>query len=381
MTGPDLRSALHDLGEQARVPDLLDRALATSRRIRRRRIAVGAGGTAVVLVTVAVAVTTLRSPDTIVAPPASGSSVPSPSSAVPTTTSPPATTASPSPSASASARALPALRGTLHYYRWNPKLGHGEILAVRDGTVEGTDLPTDTLGTASISPDGRVLAWVTAAGSLLVADPDGGNARTIASDAVPMDFNVPAWSPDSSAVTFVAAAGPIDGPRTTVGPIDRVSVNDGARQRIWSNGYCSLSWAPDGKYLGYANCTGGAGVLDVAHGTDTGPDLTSIGGTSYLAAVSPDGQQILVQLGRQGYERTDRPPLGLFEVESGARIPLPVTNTISGGQFLVNGDLLVRTADRDGIVIRQITPTGQTVAQTTEPPDLGQVLFINFTAD
>lgn len=272
-----------------------------------------------------------------------------------------------------------ALTGTLYYYRWDGQRGHGQVLTVRDGTVERTDLLNDTLGTASVSPDGRRVAWASATGELTVAGIDGGNPRSIASDAVPFEFNVPAWTPDSAAVAFTAADGPVDGARTTIGPTERVSADGTGRQRIWQNGAMYLAWAADGDHLGFANGTGGAGVLDVAAGTETGPDLSAVGGTGYLAGVSPDGRRILTQLGRQDMGRRAA-PLGLFDVASSTQIPLPVNGTVSGGLFMANGDLVLRVAGADGVTVSRLTPDGQVVGQTTEPGDLGEIALIGFTA-
>jgi hypothetical protein len=99
MTGPDLRRALHDLSEDARVPDLLDRALATSRRIRRRRLAAAATGTAVTLVLAASAVAMVRPSNGAVVPPATDSTTTSTCTPplIPTSPAPPFDSGAPLP--------------------------------------------------------------------------------------------------------------------------------------------------------------------------------------------------------------------------------------------------------------------------------------------
>jgi hypothetical protein len=104
-----------------------------------------------------------------------------------------------------------------------------------------------------------------------------------------------------------------------------------------------------------------------------------VGGTGYLAGVSPDGCRILTQLGEQDMDRRAE-PLGLFDVASSAQIPLPVNGTVSGGLFMANGDLVLRVAGDDGVTISRLTPDGQIVGRTTEPSDLGETALIGFTA-
>jgi hypothetical protein len=100
----------------------------------------------------------------------------------------------------------------------------------------------------------------------------------------------PGWSSDSGSIVYTAAGGPIDGPLTTIGPTMRVPATSGEPVKLWDSSLAYPVWSADGKHLGFLNGTGGAGVLDVQHGTmSDGPDLTNFGKPRYLGGISPDG--------------------------------------------------------------------------------------------
>lgn len=384
MNSAELRAALEELSDEVRTPDLLDRSLRTARHIRRRRIAVAVTGTVVAVVATVVAVSPWHGSDSGLSP---ATRTPQPSPSAPETTE--------YPVAGQTMTYLPGqepalLRGTSYYLTHDDQPARSQLVRAHAGKVERTELPTDAFGTASVSPNGRWVAWVMADGSLMVADITGASPHAVVSDAVPMQFNVPAWTLDSAAIVYTAAAGPIDGLLTKIGPTVRVPTGGGTAVRIWDTSLGYPTWSADGKHLGYlkfdANgiATGGAGVIDVEHGTASdGPDLTEYGGAQYLAGISPDGKRLLVELGQLGKlhpGRTVQAP-SLFDVATSARLQLPLPVQASGGFFLPNGDMMIRHGTPNGTLLRHATPGGVVVAESFEPQGLLRSVLIGFKAD
>jgi hypothetical protein len=380
MNSADLRTALQELSEDVRTPDLLDRALRTARGIRRRRIAVAVTGTVAAVVATIVAISPWRGSDSGLGP-ATSTPPPNPTTSAPETTE--------YPIAGQTMTYLPGqqpatLRGTSYYLTHDDKPARSQLVRAHAGKVERTELPTDEFGTASVSPDGRWIAWVMANGSLTIADITGASPHAIAPDAVPMPFNVPAWTPDSTAIVYTASAGPIDGPRTTLGPTMLIPAGGGEAHRIWDSSLGFPAWSADGKHLGYVNGTGGAGVIDVEHATaSAGPDLSGYGGAQYVGGISPDGKRIIVELGQLGTLhawRTMQAPT-LFDVATSAELPPPLPGPLSGGRFLPNGDVLVRQDTPNGMLLRQVNSAGVVVAESFEPQGLLRSALIGFRAD
>ena len=376
MTGPDLRSALHDLGEQARVPDLLDRALATSRRIRRRRVAAGAAATAVVLVTTAVAVAVVRSPDGTVAPPATGTSAPQPSSTPAPSAS---TTTTPAEHPTVGQPPPPATPGgTAYYLRFE---GSSMSLYSWSGREGPKLVASGTSPGVTVSPDGTKLAWIDGvadgdpAATVMVSDLDGGNQRAVA-DARDMGglCNVPAWSPDSRRILFPPSGG-------NEQPWMTVDIASGERTTLASAGRCYPTWAPDGGTIGWYSSRSGATLTDaLGRNARTVPPVDGIRAPCGMAifAVAPGGGRAFVDVPIPEPACGDgpgrRPWRGaVVDTSTGRSLDLPVDGGLSSAVFLADGGLVGISEATDELV--RLDADLDLVARSPAPPGDGLVLL------
>ena len=364
MTPPDLRDVLRDLGDEARVPDLLDRTLVTSRRIRRRRITTAAVG-AMTVVALAIAVTIAApwrsSDDPVVNPPATETATPSTSAD--TSSSASQSTTGSSVEGTGQAEVPPALPGTLFYV--DPSRATTKVVVVRGGEVIARHpVPGAVKGAVNVSPSGKRVAWVTPAGELMSRLLDGSNPIVLATDAYADSVNVPGWTWDSNTVTFMTAlsADGITGP----GPTVSVLVREGDRGQVSAQELCYPVWSADSSHVGASNCTGGGSVLDTATGTNGAP---VDGGTDRVVAVSADGGLLLATVGT-AYAAPGDWTVGLFDAASGTRLALPVSGRVTGGWFGDDGTLVLRIADTDGMRVATVTRDGTVRDSSPEPPGL-----------
>lgn len=345
MTGRDLRSALFDLGEDARVPDLLDRTLATARRIRRRRVAAGAAGTAAVIVLVTIAIAAVRPPGTAVAPPATGSSTP----AVASTSQSPATTTAPTASGAVPPGTPGPLEGTVYYLAYTD--GHTSIYSVTGGGTPKLEV-AELSHSVAISPDATMMAWIDGvadgdpAATVMVSDLDGGNRRAVA-DAQDSGglCNYPAWSPDSRRVLFQPGGG-YDVAWATV------DVISGQRTTLEPTGGCYPTWSPDGGTIGWYDRVGRGegGILTDARGRNIRviPPVDGVREPcrSSVPALAPGGRLAVVRRPDpdhmscgDGPGRTARRGV-VIDPSTGRSKELPVEGGLSSAIFLPDGSLV-----------------------------------------
>jgi Tol biopolymer transport system component len=124
----------------------------------------------------------------------------------------------------------------------------------RTDTGSITDLPLPRpLNAASLSPDGKQVAYVGSVSSPLFVQPvDGGPAREIARTTGTerfLDGTVLAWSPDSQYLYYVKHRD-----RTSFSEVFRVRVDGGSEERIGITGadVRNLSISPDGTRIAFA---------------------------------------------------------------------------------------------------------------------------------
>lgn len=361
MTGPDLRSALHDLSQDARVPDLLDRTLATSRRIRRRRVAAGAAGTAAVLIVAAIAVVTVRPSEETVAPPATGSTTslaqtPAPNSPPPATSTIPPT---PRPAGSQPPVTPAGAGGTVYYLQFDGS--RQSVYSIRGSgkpklVVEGVSPDL------AIAPDASKLAWIEGSAdggstaTVMVSNLDGTDKRAVAEAQYSGGLcNTPAWTPDSRRILFQPSGG-FDVPWATV------DVTNGHRTILESAGACYPTWSPDGGTIGWytpSHSSSGA-ILTDAHGRDVRaiPPIDGVRGPCQIGlhAVGRGGQRALVDRpnpdnaacgdgpGRNSWRGT------VVDTSTGRSLHLPVEGGLSSAVFLADGGLVGRTAQTGELI-------------------------------
>jgi hypothetical protein len=356
MTGPDLRSALHDLGEDARVPDLLDRALATSRRIRRRRVAAGAAGTAAVLVMAAIAVATVRPSSGTVAPPATGSTTTPASTSAPVFPAPTPSAATPpvTPSVSGQPPATPsAAGGTVYYLQLDgPRHSVYSVTGAGKPKLVAADASPDM----ALAPDASKLAWIegpTDGGStatVMVSNLDGTRKRAVAEAQYSGGLcNTPAWSADSRRIMFQPSGG-YEVPWVTL------DVTNGHRTTLESVGACYPTWSPDGGTIGwYDKASPGSGaILTDALGRDERaiPPIDGVRGPCRIGihAVGPGGRRAFVDKPNPDNAACGDGPGrsagrgAVVDTSTGRSLDLPVKGGLTSAVFLADGGLIGRTA-------------------------------------
>lgn len=162
--------------------------------------------------------------------------------------------------------------------------------------LRSRDEPTTTISEAGFlpvwSPDGSLIAFMRKAGDvpeLVVANPNGGGERKLASGGIPMagysvspynhiQTNAFAWSPDGARIAYISN-------RNGATNIWTVNVRDGSDAPLTANTDAGLSyacpvWSSDGKRLAFStkkdtSAEGGKkvlslGIIDIATGQATG---------------------------------------------------------------------------------------------------------------
>ena len=206
--------------------------------------------------------------------------------------------------------------GNQRWPRWAP--GSDTLIYASEGVVYqmpalgGTPRPLAGSGgvflrsnpTASISPDGRQLAWADSAG-ILVRPIAGGEARRVARG---FELHSPAWSPDGKRLAYVAGNQSyvnIIG-NTSPSSIWTVGVSGGEAVRVTETQHINVSpaWYADGKSLVYVSGVGG--IRDVWQvrlqgdgGADGEPMRLTTGAEPYSVSLSRDGAHLAYSVLRQ----------------------------------------------------------------------------------
>ncbi|MCM3902463.1 MAG: winged helix-turn-helix domain-containing protein [Pyrinomonadaceae bacterium] len=172
-----------------------------------------------------------------------------------------------------------------HVYCVIARRNKGDTTLVRVPVLGGPtkELMTET-GPISFSPDGRWIAFLTSSSaggsSLIVTDPEGVGARTLATRQQPDFFKAtitaPAWSPDGKTI---ACAARVSDNRGNYETVVGVGVEDGAERELTDRRWHHvgpLSWLADGGGLLVTAQVDGAAPQQIWHLPLTGGEATRI---------------------------------------------------------------------------------------------------------
>ncbi|MEO6714320.1 MAG: hypothetical protein ABIM89_12935 [Mycobacteriales bacterium] len=239
---------------------------------------------------------------------------------------------------------------------------------------------------AAVKPDAELIAAVSAAGDIVLADPDTAQVvRTLvpaAGDRPEADPSI-AWNAKAGVVYFTRAGC----------AIWRHQIDGAATEQIGSGRRIALS--PNGKYLALWTCNPGPGAFEIMQ-IDNRKTLLSLplttaapdagGGMSQLSDIDwrPDGTAIVVTEGWEGDDvqyliTLAKPPKS---VQSGSRIPVKGVNgsyhavEYVGSQLVMSGTCCPPDAATSHVVLRdRKTGTATKIAQLS---DIG---LVRVTAD
>lgn len=157
------------------------------------------------------------------------------------------------------------------------------------------------------SPDGRRIAFVTAAGTVATATAGGGDVTSLAAG------RAPAWSPDGRSIAYVADVA--SGSSVVVTGVDGTgarSVYDGAGTAR------TLAWSPDGAHLAVLTIQGLA-IVPMAGG-----DARVVAGGGEVTW-SPDGSRVaFVAWSPRAFSVWSPRAISVLAVAGGAPVPLTV---------------------------------------------------------
>ena len=210
----------------------------------------------------------------------------------------------------------------------------------RTGKLVGTLSPyTGAANTASVSPDGKLLAvsldqgqqdiWIEAVGG-------GTRARLTFG---PVANLYPIWSPDGASITYVTGAGDGIGRRPVRGGAEQILTHPDAVNKVRRY---PAGWSPDGREL-VCGSMHGIEVLDVARGTFR-KLVTAQHNWIAKVALSPDGKWISYLAGDAG--QIGNLYVIPFQAASGERWQVTTTGAVN--QFWVAGGRELDVIDGDG---------------------------------
>ncbi|MET7875533.1 TolB family protein [Micromonospora profundi] len=384
MNDKRLRLDLAALADEVTAVDLRDRTLRTSRRLGIQR-AVATSAAALVLVAVATgtafAIRPDRSPAPMPADPPSVTATPAPTPSTTPSTSTSDAPGSP-PSGGSGTNAPTAEIGKLFY-------GPAEVTDAKttnlrswhpgDNPVRLLALPTiAALNTASVSQDGRRIAWVTSndsgqGGTLFVANADGSDKQQLRSD-VDAQCLTPVWSPDDRHLLFRAVEAMGGGGR--YGVLD--TRGDSGKVNWWTEqpGGCHALWSADGRSIAM---TVDAGVtLYDKDGAKkrTVPGFTLDGWRSNdIASLSPDGSRIALHRRKASEDAGDIARElwvnAVLDTRSGKQVALPLGGrTLRQVYFQPDGSMVVRVQAGSGYALLLVAEDGKKLSETAEPAAL-----------
>ncbi len=148
------------------------------------------------------------------------------------------------------------------------------------------------------SPDGKTIAFDSDRGGtrgVYLADANGQRVRRVSGKGYAA---VPSWSPDGRTLAFIKA----EPGRSRVWNLWQLSVVSGELRRLTSHAYGQPwggSWFPDGRRIAYSH-EDSLVVLDLARGSRRVYRSPRSGRLVRTPAVSPDGDQIVFQVSRDG---------------------------------------------------------------------------------
>ncbi|SIN27962.1 TolB family protein [Micromonospora cremea] len=227
---------------------------------------------------------------------------------------------------------------------------------------------------ATVSPDGRRVAWVERDGTLWVSALDGSGKRKVREQTDSMCQT--AWSPDSRQLTAsVAGEG--------AGLVDVVS---GAYRKVDGLLGCHPVWAANGTI---ALADGGDGTVFLTDRRGAArrviPGLGGKGsayGCYDLASISPDGRRIALFRIARGSEPGDAARSLLANAVLDTRTGKSVALPLSGRElrqvfFQADGSMVVRVRSGDRYTLLLVDEAGKKVAEQPEPASLRDMQIIN----
>ncbi|MFI5841022.1 hypothetical protein ACIA8K_15085 [Catenuloplanes sp. NPDC051500] len=360
-----LRAGLHDLAGAAQPVDLHDRAVRTSHRIARTRLALVAAATVAV-----VAVTS------------AGFALGHDDRALPDI----ATTPSPSTGA-----LPPGTRSAVYVDGLDGLDGQGSITVWTDDAVRFHDVRTNGIGRYSgdevqesltVSPDGTRLSWTTQSGIHLARVGDDDMfvlPREDADASVDGSCLEPEWSSDSTRLFG----------RMWTRETQRIgwfSIDEGSFTAVPDE-----QWGCDvrinGDWAAFTDMPQVGRFDQVVRNLRTGetrviPDPSGNETDFEIVSISADGRRITARLIDNEQARVVSPPRTLaadlvIEVSSGMTLPLD-----TGGRavrqlfFLADGNLVARVGDEARSSLLIIAPDGRVVSQAEEPVEVREATLL-----
>jgi Tol biopolymer transport system component len=235
---------------------------------------------------------------------------------------------------------------------------------------------------ATVSPDGRRVAWVDDAAALYVADVDGSGKRKLL-DSVDGQCWGPVWSGDSRTLGVAVFD------RTGEDYKDTKGVYDFDQERFYEvrqvSG-CHPVWSARGDTVVYSD--GSAGKVMITGGTLRTPSaIKGIGGPGQpfsldLSSISPDGTKIALLLRPPGAEGGDVARElrvnAVVRTSDGQPIDLPLDGRgMTQAFFQPDGGLVVRVEDGDGYALVLVSPDGEKVTEVAEPAALRDMQIVS----
>ncbi|TDC39860.1 hypothetical protein [Micromonospora sp. KC213] len=231
------------------------------------------------------------------------------------------------------------------------------------------------LANASVSPDGRRVAWVDPerAATLFVADVDGSRKRALARH-VDQFCVTPTWSPDSQHLLF-RAADPMGTPGR-FGVVDTRARRDAVRWWDVEPQACHALWSADGRTIAMNSATGV--TLFGPDGTSPRP-IPHLSGPApwrctHIASLSPDGSRIALFRTRPDEQAGEVGRMlmvnAVLQTRTGREITLPTGGReIRQAYFRPDGSLVLRVRAGTGYALLLVDRAGRQVSAVIESAD------------
>jgi Tol biopolymer transport system component/DNA-binding winged helix-turn-helix (wHTH) protein len=243
----------------------------------------------------------------------------------------------------------------------------------------------------TFSPDGKRYAFVRETAnesSLVLADLDSGNERTLVSRKLPLVLDYPAWSPDGRVIAFSEYDSVISNTTGSNARILGVNVADSVEQplskQVWGN-IKKIAWLRDGSGLVLSGRAPVEGDLlhlwYVAYPEATARQITEGLNREVEASVSADSRQIIAvqQNTLSSIWRTDshaQNPELIVSGESGSSGPVWTPD----GRIIFEEDLQgqrsIWSVDADGKNRKQLLPEGNSYDHSVSSSG-GKLAFIS----
>jgi hypothetical protein len=228
---------------------------------------------------------------------------------------------------------------------------------------------------ATMSPDGKKLAWVLAdaagATGQLKVQTFGGGTLVLGPSTISNTYT-PQWSADSGSVIVGYGSGAWGRLNVTTGVMTPMSS---------ASGCCFGVFSPDGAYAILRN-----GVTNsVAHADGSGPvPIAAPSGQVYsrIQSLSPDHRHVIALLRSAGSPGGDAGrALGanaLVDTVTGAVVPMADGGQLKGGFYLPNGNAVLRLVVGGADRVRLVAPSGAVLDEVVVPPAAANHLLLGY---